>query len=368
MIKASDNGNAVSVENSFEPQSTPRRVGDLEPPKVQSALTTTIQANREALDPKDVEPELSAHAGLAQARREQATRATAISYFNTMRDLTTVEASVEAATIRVSAQRKIVARTLDTTLNTPEHVTKRVPLQVGWHLVPAVTQLIFNCGFFVFCLVAEFINAVSLVQNAGIGFEADRFGALALSSPFICAPLFGWKFLRYRLNGAEGTRFRAGLRRLVVPLTLLGIWLFSFKMGLLNEPVDLFSEGSEGPPLWVVIMMAMILLGVTVLILPLYIADAASVIWPVERCQNPDFLIAQQDFNKANSTLSEWHEKIAESTKRLQDLQRELATFVRRCQIYVENERERRDSIIEQCTAAILRGDQVQISSKGESQ
>lgn len=132
-----------------------------------------------------------------------------------------------------------------------------------WQLttIPKMVLLVTFLGLFVFGFAAELKNAVYMVQESGLGYEGDPFGALCFVFPIVVGPVLALKSLEYCLSAAGRDRFRFNLNRFATPFALGTVGLFAWTIGLMHSDVDLLGgTGSWTPPLWAILGCEMVLL------------------------------------------------------------------------------------------------------------
>lgn len=201
-----------------------------------------------------------------------------------------------------------------------------------WHLLPAFVVLAFWLALFCLSLFAEVSNGLFLVEGSGIGFHNDPLGAICFACVYVVAPLVVFKFARRHLNGREQQAFRSRLKWIALPAVIAGVVLFGVKMGLMHEAIDIFA-GQSGwqPPLWLLITTSMLLLSLTVLILPLFIADAMQGIWQTEPVKGRMYTFATDQFNRRKTVIAEWIAARDKMQKILDQLSHERELFAENC-------------------------------------
>ncbi|MEZ6128968.1 MAG: hypothetical protein R3C59_09815 [Planctomycetaceae bacterium] len=308
--------------------------GDLKPPE----FTREAQSKLFAVPPALVIP-------LQKIRYALAERSSAVESVRRLA-LATFDADGDRREQRIYADKAIVAidemlisasadrdRWDDALRHAP--LIRQVPIADSsslWQRLPAISLLLFWLSLFVFGLFAELRNGLFLVEGSGIGFFNDPAGAICFACVYVLAPLVVFKFARHRLNGDEESRFRTRLKKIAVPAVVAGVTLFGLKMGLMHEAVDVFAEdGNWQPPLWTLITTSMLLLAVTVLILPVFVAGAAERIWHTEPVEGRLYAMASDRFNRRKSVLREWLAARSHMESLLKEQESERSAFVVSC-------------------------------------
>jgi hypothetical protein len=112
----------------------------------------------------------------------------------------------------------------------------------GWlGAAPAIGQVAVLATFLIGGFLAEGMNAVFLVSEAGVGLSDRPWNALAIAYPFI-AGLFCWQW--YASAFQSSSRRRASYlwtSRLAIPLGFGGLLLYGLVLGGMHEPANPFT-------------------------------------------------------------------------------------------------------------------------------
>ncbi|QEG21037.1 hypothetical protein [Mariniblastus fucicola] len=185
-------------------------------------------------------------------------------------------------------------------------------------------------GLLLFVLIADGSNAVNTMSSSIDEMENNVFGIVCLAAPIILLILVGLEYALHCLDEAHRRRFERGLSWLVLPLGLVGMGIFSWKVGAFQD-LNLLTEGDTGPPFWALTLTGMIASSLVAFIALRAISESAAQYFGYELAQSKDYQAAESWANRHNIIVAQiesrivWHQEFNESLKR------ERGSYIEEC-------------------------------------